>query len=148
MLRKGRHGVTEFVVARGDETLTRNDIVFTQKDVRQVQLAKAALHGGCRVLMSRLNIDAIHRIVIAGAFGMHIDKESALTIGLFPHCEPDKIVMVGNAAGHGAYLALIDRDKREEADRIARRATHIELAMEEGFQKEFMKALAIPGKTK
>jgi uncharacterized 2Fe-2S/4Fe-4S cluster protein (DUF4445 family) len=56
--------------------------------------------------------------------------------------------MVGNAAGHGAYLALIDRDKREEADRIALRVTHIELAMEEGFQKEFMKALAIPHETK
>ncbi len=79
---------------------------------------------------------------------MHIDKESALTIGLFPYCEPSNIVMVGNAAGHGAYLALVDRDKREEADRIARSVTHIELAMEEGFQKEFMKALAIPGKTK
>ena len=147
-LRKGRSGVTEFVVAWQHETLTGKDIVFTQKDVRQVQLAKAALHGGCRVLMSRLNVDAIHRIVIAGAFGMHIDKKSALTIGLFPHCEPDKIVMVGNAAGHGAYLALIDRDKREEADRIARRVTHIELAMEEGFQKEFMKALSIPHETK
>jgi uncharacterized 2Fe-2S/4Fe-4S cluster protein (DUF4445 family) len=147
-LRKGISGVTEFVVAWREETLTGKDIVFTQKDVRQVQLAKAALHGGCRVLMSRLNIDAIHRIVIAGAFGMHIDKESALTIGLFPHCEPDKIVIVGNAAGHGAYLALIDRDKREEADRIARRVTHIELAMEEGFQKEFMKALSIPHETK
>jgi uncharacterized 2Fe-2S/4Fe-4S cluster protein (DUF4445 family) len=79
-----------------------------------------------------------------GAFGMHIDKESALTVGLLPQCEPNNIVMVGNAAGHGAYLALVDRSKREEADRVARGVTHIELAMEEDFQKEFMKALAIP----
>ena len=146
-LRKGRSGVIEFVVAWKHETSTKEDIVFTQKDVRQVQLAKAALHAGCMVLMGHLSIDAIRRITIAGAFGMHIDKESALTLGLLPQCEPNNIVMVGNAAGHGAYLALVDRSKREEADRVARGVTHIELAMEEDFQKEFMKALAIPTHT-
>jgi uncharacterized 2Fe-2S/4Fe-4S cluster protein (DUF4445 family) len=143
-LRKGRTGVTEYVVAWKQETSTRDDIVFTQKDVRQVQLAKAALHGGCRVLMSHLNIDVLRGLTIAGAFGMHIDKESALTIGLFPECEPNNIVMVGNAAGHGAYLSLVDRSKRDEANRVARMVTHIELAMEKDFQREFMKALAIP----
>lgn len=143
-LRKGKTGVTEFVVAWKQETSTRDDIVFTQKDVRQVQLAKAALHGGCRVLMSHLNIDVLRGLTIAGAFGMHIDKESALTLGLFPQCEPNNIGMVGNAAGHGAYLSLVDRSKRDEADRVARMVKHIELAMEEDFQSEFMKALAIP----
>lgn len=147
-LRKGRDGVTEFVVAWEHETFARDDIVFTQKDVRQVQLAKAALHAGCMVLMRHLNIDAIGRLTIAGAFGMHIDKVSALTLGFLPHCEPNNIVVVGNAAGHGAYLALIDRSKRDEADRVARGVTHIELAMEEDFQKEFMKALSIPGNTR
>ena len=145
-LRKGGSGVVEFVIAWQQETLTGHDIVFTQKDVRQVQLAKAALHGGCKVLMHHLNMDSIQKITIAGAFGMHINKESALTIGLFPYCELDNIVMVGNAAGHGAYLALMNREKREEADRVARRITHIELAMEKGFQKEFLKALHIPYK--
>ena len=139
-------GERQFVVVADEHGQPK--VAITQKDVREVQLAKAALHGGCRVLMSHLDIDVIRRITIAGAFGMHIDKESALAIGLFPYCEPSNIVMVGNAAGHGAYLALVDRDKREEADRVARSVTHIELAMEEGFQKEFMKALAIPGKTK
>jgi uncharacterized 2Fe-2S/4Fe-4S cluster protein (DUF4445 family) len=84
-------------------------------------------------------------MVIAGAFGMHIDKRNALTIGLFPWCNPKNIIVVGNAAGHGAYLALVNRDKREEADRIARSVEHIELALEEEFQKEFLKALAFPG---
>jgi len=143
-LRKGRAGVTEFVVAWNHETSTKDDIVFTQKDVRQVQLAKAALHAGCRVLMRHLNITAISNLTIAGAFGMHIDTESALTIGLLPQCEPRNIVMVGNAAGHGAYLALVDRSKRDEADMVARKITHVELAMEEDFQTEFMKSLAIP----
>ena len=143
-IRKGKAGVTEYVVAWKHETSMGDDIVFTQKDVRQVQLAKAALHAGCEVLMRHINIDSLPGLTIAGAFGMHIDKESALTLGLLPYCEPNNIVMVGNAAGHGAYLALVDRSKREEADRAARMVTHVELAMEEDFQSQFMKALTIP----
>ncbi|HQM81932.1 MAG TPA: ASKHA domain-containing protein [Syntrophorhabdaceae bacterium] len=144
-LRMGRSGAKEFVLVWSHESATGNDIVFTQKDIRQVQLAKAALYSGCRVLMNRLGIDAVHRIIISGAFGMHIDKKSALTIGLFPWCKTENIVVAGNAAGRGAYLALIDKEKREEAARVAQMATHVELAMEEGFQKEFIGALAIPG---
>jgi uncharacterized 2Fe-2S/4Fe-4S cluster protein (DUF4445 family) len=143
-LRKGETGVKEFLFVPGDETRTSRDIVLTQKDIRQIQLAKAALQGGCKILMNHFKLDSINRIVIAGAFGVHIDKENALTIGLFPYCPPENIIVVGNAAGHGAYLALVNRDKREEADRIARTVEHIELALEDNFQKEFMKALAIP----
>jgi len=146
-LRRGRSGAMEFVLVWRHESATGNDIAFTQKDIRQVQLAKAALYGGCRVLMNHLKIGAVHRITISGAFGMHIDKDSALTIGLFPWCEPANITMVGNAAGHGAYLALIDKEKREEAARVAHMATHVELAMEDSFQREFIEALAIPCRT-
>jgi uncharacterized 2Fe-2S/4Fe-4S cluster protein (DUF4445 family) len=145
-LRKGQSGTLEFVVAWKHESAMGRDIVLTQKDVRQIQLAKGALHGGCRVLMRHLNIDSLPRMVIAGAFGMHIDKENSLAIGLFPWIEPEKIDMVGNAAGHGAYLALMNRDKRNEANRIARAVTHIELALEAEFQKEFIRALSIPFK--
>jgi uncharacterized 2Fe-2S/4Fe-4S cluster protein (DUF4445 family) len=145
-LRKGRTGVMEYVLAWKGEAATGDDIVFSQKDVRQIQLAKGALQGGCRVLMNRLGVETLPRMVIAGAFGMHIDKENALTIGLFPWCEPEKIFMVGNAAGHGAYLALVDKEKRAEAGRVARDVQHIELAMEAGFQKEFVKSLSIPYK--
>jgi uncharacterized 2Fe-2S/4Fe-4S cluster protein (DUF4445 family) len=143
-IRKGKAGVTEFVIAWKHETSTRNDIVFTQKDVRQVQLAKAALHAGCRVLMGHLHADVISSITMAGAFGIHIDARSAMVIGLIPHCDLKNITMVGNAAGHGAYLALMDRAKRKKADSVARRVIHIELALEKDFQKEFMKALAMP----
>jgi uncharacterized 2Fe-2S/4Fe-4S cluster protein (DUF4445 family) len=145
-LRKGQTGTIEFVVAWSHESATGKDIVLTQRDVRQIQLAKGALHGGCRVLMRRLNIDSLPRMAIAGAFGMHIDKENALAIGLFPWIEPEKMDMVGNAAGHGAYLALMNREKRAEANRIAREVTHIELALEPDFQKEFLRALSIPYK--
>ena len=146
-LRKGQSGVLEFVLAWKHETATGNDIVFTQRDIRQIQLAKGALHGGCKVLMDHLKVTYINRMSIAGAFGMHIDKENALTMGLFPWCDPENITMVGNAAGHGAYLTLVDREKRAEADRITGMVTHIELALEEGFQREFMKTLSIPYKS-
>ena len=143
-LRRGEAGMMEFVVAWRDETQTGRDIALTQKDIREVQLAKAALYAGCRVLMDRLKVASISRMVIAGAFGMHIDKASALTLGLFPPCDPAAIAMVGNAAGHGAYLALMDKEKRKEADRVAPFVTHVELAREETFQREFMNGLSIP----
>jgi uncharacterized 2Fe-2S/4Fe-4S cluster protein (DUF4445 family) len=146
-LRDGVSGIMEFVLAWKDETATGSDIVLSQHDIRQIQLAKGALHGGCRILMSRLNITSIKKMVIAGAFGMHIDKENALTIGLFPWCEPENIIMAGNSAGHGAYLALVNIEKRKEADRIAKNVIHVELALEKDFQNQFMNALSIPYKT-
>ncbi|HVN97873.1 MAG TPA: ASKHA domain-containing protein [Syntrophorhabdaceae bacterium] len=144
-LRTGPTGIKEFLFVPGSQTGTGRDIVLTQKDIRQIQLAKAALHGGCKVLMRHFKLDSIERIVIAGAFGLHIDKKNALIIGLFPDCPVENILVVGNAAGHGAYLALVDRDKRQEADWIARRVEHIELALEKEFQREFIKALSFPG---
>jgi len=143
-LRRGETGVKEFLFVPASETGIGRDIVLTQKDIRQIQLAKAAVQGGCRVMMRHFNLNSINRIIIAGAFGLHIDKENALAIGLFPYCPPENVLVVGNAAGHGAYLALVDKDKREEADRVARMVEHIELALEEDFQQEFMKALAFP----
>jgi uncharacterized 2Fe-2S/4Fe-4S cluster protein (DUF4445 family) len=143
-LRKDNEGLMEFVVAWGRETLTGRDICISQRDVRQIQLAKGALRAGCEILMRYFGINKTPRVVIAGAFGMHIDRKSALAIGLFPTCSPDNISLAGNAAGHGAYLALMDVRKRKEADRIARWINHIELAREADFQKEFLKAIPMP----
>jgi uncharacterized 2Fe-2S/4Fe-4S cluster protein (DUF4445 family) len=143
-LRNGMGGTREFVLAWAEETPIDQDIVVTQRDVRQIQLAKGAVRAGCQIMMQRLGISRPDRLIVAGAFGMHIDRDSALAIGLFPECNPESIAFVGNAAGHGAYLALINKEKREEADRIARWTEHIELATEKAFQQEFIKALAFP----
>jgi uncharacterized 2Fe-2S/4Fe-4S cluster protein (DUF4445 family) len=143
-LRKGKDGAREFVLAWARETPIDQDIVVTQRDVRQIQLAKGAIRAGCQIMMERLGISRPDRLIVAGAFGLHVDRDNALAIGLFPECDPDAISFVGNAAGHGAYLALINKDKREEADRIARWTEHIELATEKAFQKEFIKALDFP----
>ncbi len=143
-LRKGPSGVMEFLLIPKEETATGQDIVLTQPDIRQIQLAKAAVFSGCKVLLNHLGLDSINRIKVAGAFGHHIDKENALAIGLFPWCDPKNVTLVGNAAGHGAYLALLNKEKRKEADQVADRVIHIELATDDAFQREFMKALAFP----
>ena len=145
-LRRAGTGILEFVIARGVETATGRDIVVTQADIRQIQLAKAALRAGAEVLMRRSGIDSVSRIVITGAFGAHIDRESALSIGLLPPCSIQSIAAVGNAAGHGAFLALLDTEKRREAERVAGSTTYVELASDRDFQALFMKALFIPYK--
>jgi uncharacterized 2Fe-2S/4Fe-4S cluster protein (DUF4445 family) len=137
-------GQSEFVIAWAKETSIGKDIVITQKDIRQIQLAKGALHCGCKLMMRRMGIDKVDRVKIAGAFGTHVDPKKALVMGLFPDCPVEKIVSVGNAAGDGARIALLNRQKRDEANRIARDVEYIELTVEEGFQKEFMEAMQIP----
>lgn len=143
-LRLNNGGVAEFVVAWKEETAIGRDIVVTQADIRQIQLAKAAIYAGAKLLMRRLGVDQIDRVVIAGAFGAYVDREEALIIGMLPDISPKKIVSVGNAAGDGARMALLDKKKRKEANRVARQVEYVELTIEEGFQEEFLAALSIP----
>jgi uncharacterized 2Fe-2S/4Fe-4S cluster protein (DUF4445 family) len=134
----------EFVIAWKEETSINKDIVITQKDIRQIQLAKGALYCGCKLMMRRMGIEKVDRVKIAGAFGTHVDREKALIMGLFPDCEIDKIISVGNAAGDGARAALLNRRKREEANWISRNVEYIELTVEKDFQEQFMQAMQIP----
>jgi uncharacterized 2Fe-2S/4Fe-4S cluster protein (DUF4445 family) len=134
----------EFVIAWADETTIRRDIVITQKDIRQIQLAKGALYSGCKLMMRRLGIEKVDRVKIAGAFGTHVDREKALIMGLFPDCEIEKIVSVGNAAGDGARAALLNRAKRGEANWVSRNVEYIELTVEKDFQQQFIGAMMIP----
>jgi uncharacterized 2Fe-2S/4Fe-4S cluster protein (DUF4445 family) len=83
-------------------------------------------------------------VKIAGAFGTHVDPEKALIMGLFPDCEIERIVSVGNAAGDGARAALLNRKKRQEADWVSRNVRYLELTVEKEFQQQFVEALQIP----
>jgi len=143
-LRDSNDGEVEFVVAWKEETSIGKDIVVTQGDIRQIQLAKAALYAGAKLMMRRRGIKQIDRVVIAGAFGSYVDREEALIIGMIPDVAPEKIISVGNAAGDGARIALLNKEKRDEANRIARQVEYMELTIEEGFQDEFIAALQIP----
>jgi uncharacterized 2Fe-2S/4Fe-4S cluster protein (DUF4445 family) len=137
-------GQNEFILAWAEETSIAKDIVITQKDVRQIQLAKGALYAGCKLMIHRLSVEKVDKVKIAGAFGTHVDREKALIMGLFPDCEIEKIVSIGNAAGDGCRAALLNRDKRVEANWVSRNVEYIELTVEENFQQEFVEALQLP----
>ncbi len=119
-------------------------ITITQNDVRSIQLAKAALHAGCALLMDKLQIDQVERIRLAGAFGSHIDTQYAMVLGLIPDCPLDHVSSAGNAAGTGAIIALLDRDARSEIEDVVCRIQKVETAVEPKFQEYFVDALAIP----
>jgi uncharacterized 2Fe-2S/4Fe-4S cluster protein (DUF4445 family) len=119
-------------------------LLITQNDVRQIQLAKAALHAGCRLLMDRLGVDAVDRVRLAGAFGAHIDPVHALVLGMVPDCDPAAVSSAGNAAGTGARIALLNRRAREEVEAVVRRVEKVETAVEPRFQEHFVAAMAIP----
>lgn len=133
-----------FVIAHADETAFGRDIVVTIADVRALQLAKAALYAGSRILMERLGVDHVDKVILAGAFGSYINKESALVLGLFPDCAPDRVSAVGNAAGDGARIALLNRSKRKEIERIARWIEHVQIPMAGEFQEIFINSLSMP----
>jgi uncharacterized 2Fe-2S/4Fe-4S cluster protein (DUF4445 family) len=137
----------EFVIAWANETSIDKDVVITQKDIRQIQLAKGALYTGCKLMMRRMAVENVDTIKIAGAFGTHVDREKALMMGLFPDCEIEKILSVGNAAGDGARVVLLDRGMREDANWISRNVEYIELTVEPDFEKQFMESMQIPHMT-
>jgi uncharacterized 2Fe-2S/4Fe-4S cluster protein (DUF4445 family) len=137
------NGVREFLIARG--TGDSPDITFTQKDVRELQLAKGAIRTGIEVLLDENNLKEqdIDRVIIAGAFGTYIDVESAIDIGMFPAIPKDRFQQVGNAAGMGAKMALISGSKRSESRTIAEQVKYIELASHPDFNKIFTRSVRL-----
>jgi len=118
--------------------------VVTQDDIRAIQLAKAAMYAGAKIMMRRLGIEKLDQVILAGAFGSHIDKKSAALLGLIPDCPIDNIKDVGNAAGDGARMALLDINKRDEAERMARRVEYVELTLKSDFERTFAEAMWLP----
>jgi uncharacterized 2Fe-2S/4Fe-4S cluster protein (DUF4445 family) len=142
-LRQGPKG-TEFVLAWAPETAIGRDITFSVDDVRALQLAKSAMYSAARLMMRRLGIEKVDKIVLAGAFGSYIDKVKAMAMGLIPDCELKNVYAVGNAAGDGARIALLNTEKRREADEVADQVEYIELTVEPDFEKEFAAAMHFP----
>ena len=119
----------------------------TQNDVRAIQLAKAALYAGIRLLMDHMRVEQVDRVRLAGAFGSHIDVKYAMVLGLVPDCNLEHVTSAGNAAGTGARIALLDKKSRPEIEEVVRRIQKIETAVEPRFQQHFVEAMAIPHKT-
>jgi uncharacterized 2Fe-2S/4Fe-4S cluster protein (DUF4445 family) len=120
---------------------------ITQNDVRAIQLAKAALHAGVRLLMDHMGVDHVDRIRLAGAFGNHIDVKYATILGMIPDCELSQVSSAGNAAGTGARIALLDKASRKTVEELVQRVEKIETAIEPKFQTHFVAAMGIPHST-
>ena len=139
---RNRNGINEFVLV---ERADNEAITVSQKDVRELQLAKAAIRLGIRALVEAAGLteDAIDQVFLAGAFGTYIDVESAIEIGMLPALPLDRFRQVGNAAGTGARLALISASQRALAQKIALRDGYIELGGIPEFRRKFAEASAL-----
>ncbi|MEM3061659.1 MAG: ATP-binding protein [Candidatus Bathyarchaeia archaeon] len=143
---KIKNEIPEFVIAWKNETSINEDISITQADVREIQLAKAAIFTGTSVLLKHLKTspNSLKRIFLAGAFGTYVNPHSARTLGLYPDIPLDRIKFVGNAAGSGARMALLSLEVRKEAEEIVKKIEYIELANDPEFKDEFLKAMYFP----
>ncbi len=142
-LRNGTNG-REFLLAGGGDP---KEVVITQKDIREVQLAKGAVSAGISILLGKLNIlpCEINKFVIAGAFGNFIDIQNAMTIGLLPAVELNQVSFCGNAAGAGVSMVLVSRKEKQLVKEIPGQIEHVELADEPGFQDVYLKAMELVG---
>ncbi len=122
-------------------------ILVTQNDVRAIQLAKAALYAGIKLLMDHRGIEHVDAIRLAGAFGSHIDPVYAVALGLVPDCPIEKVTAAGNAAGTGAVMTLLSAKARREIEALIPQIEKIETATEADFQQHFVEAMAIPHAT-
>ncbi|MBP2558909.1 uncharacterized 2Fe-2S/4Fe-4S cluster protein (DUF4445 family) [Neorhizobium galegae] len=139
ILQNGR--TFSYLVHDGEQRIT-----VTQNDVRAIQLAKAALYAGVKLLMDKQGVDHVDRIGLAGAFGTFIDPKYAMVLGLIPDCDLARVKSVGNAAGTGARMCLLNRSYRREIEETVRRIEKIETALEPKFQEHFVYAMALPNK--
>jgi uncharacterized 2Fe-2S/4Fe-4S cluster protein (DUF4445 family) len=119
-------------------------ITVTNPDIRAIQMAKAALYSGARLLMDKFEVDRVDRVVLAGAFGAHISPKHAMVLGMIPDAPLDKVTSAGNAAGTGARIALLNTRARSEIEETVRQIEKIETAVEPRFQEHFVNASAIP----
>ncbi len=142
-LRPGHNDVLEFEIVPAGISQTGRAVAFTQADVRAVQLAKGALRTGIDLLCRQNGIKRPPRLLLAGAFGSTIDKAEALRIGMFPPIGNENIQMVGNAAGAGAILSLLDEDYFNKANELARNTRVFDLASHPGFQETFINSLSL-----
>lgn len=144
-VRKGRRGY-EFLLVPGERSGSGQEIVITQEDINEIQLAKAAVRTGIDILLEATNttVEEVEEVIVAGAFGSYLNLVSALAIGLLPRLPRARYRQVGNAAGEGAKRALLSRRERARARQIARRASYIELTIYPGFNRHFARAMLLP----
>src|SRR4030042_5890646 len=144
-VRKGADG-HEYVLARKEETLFREDIVLTEIDIENLIRTKASMYAGCKVLLDSLGLGFkdLEQVIIAGGFGRHLDLEKAIFIGLLPELDIEKFLFVGNGSLLGARLLSFSKNLLREAERIALMMTNLELSNHPTFMNEFIAAMFLP----
>jgi uncharacterized 2Fe-2S/4Fe-4S cluster protein (DUF4445 family) len=143
---ENKEGVHDFLVATGDETYHGRPIYLSQKDVRELQYAKAAIAAGIEILCKEWGIDSggIDQVYLAGALGNYINTYSAMRIGLLPELEPQRVVSLGNAASTGAAMALLSRRYWDMANTLVRDIEHVELSCRSDFFDHFIEKMDFP----
>jgi uncharacterized 2Fe-2S/4Fe-4S cluster protein (DUF4445 family) len=144
-VREGTHGA-EYVVARGTETESGQDIVLSRVDIDNLLRAKAAIYAGFTVLAEQVGIplETVAKVQVGGSFGKYINVEKAVQIGLLPDVEWNQFEFLGNTSIKGAYMVLLDWRKRQQITDIASRMTYIELSADNTFYEAFTSALFLP----
>jgi uncharacterized 2Fe-2S/4Fe-4S cluster protein (DUF4445 family) len=144
----GSDGQGAVVLAWKSETGGDHDITLTQADIRQVQLAKAALSSSIQLLLAAAGVDRdqVVELMLAGALGNYLDTRSAVRVGLLPAMPRTRITYIGNAAGLGAQLALVSETERRRADDVAAQIEHVSPAADRNFQDVFVNAIRFPDK--
>jgi len=138
--------VKDFLIASAEESYNSKPIYLTQKDVREVQLAKAAIAGGIQTLMDEMGVgvEDIDRIYLAGALGNYIDRNSAMRVGLIPRTSLRKVSSLGNAASTGASMVLLSKNHWTMVNEIAKSVEHIELSCRADFNQYFIEHMDFP----
>jgi len=141
-----RNGMLEYSIVPGQESATGRDIVITQKDVRELQLAKAAIYTGCQALLNEKKTLAteVKTVYVAGAFGNYLNLGNAIAIGMLPPFNEERFRLVGNSAVTGARLGLVSKEMRDRAEMIAHNSRYLELGARKSFNKDFTAALNFP----
>jgi len=140
-----RNNNIEFIIAKREETSIGKEIKISQNDIRQIQMAKAAFYSGTRLILKHLDTKLeIKRVFLAGAFGNYINKYNAKFIGMIPDISDENIFQIGNAAGTGAQLVLLNKDLREKVKKLIKKIQYIEIATKKEFQKEYTDAMYFP----
>jgi len=139
-------GGTGFVLQQENKVSGFDAVRLTQRDIRELQLASAAIRAGINVLLkdAGLTPDKLGAILLAGAFGNFIRRNNACRIGLLPPVAHDKIQFIGNASSLGAKLALLSVEERRYAERLAAECRHVDLSQDPSFQQEFSEAMLFP----
>lgn len=143
------HKIFEFIIVKKDETANKRDIIISQKDVRELQMAKAAFFSGAQLILNHINRTRntkleIKQIFLAGAFGNYINKNNAKFIGMIPDISDEKIYQIGNAAGIGAQNCLLNTNLRKKASKLLKKIDYVEIAIEKDFQRQFAEAMYFP----